>query len=71
MFPENYYMIGDSAYTLTPYMLTPYKENGYLTEKQKHYNYIQAVTRNIVERTFTLFKGRFPRINLNLQRNWK
>ena len=62
MFPENHYMIGDSAYTLTSYMLTPYKENGYLTEKQKHYNYIQAVTRNIVERTFALFKGRFPRM---------
>ena len=42
-------MIGDNAYTLTSYMLTPYKENGYLTEKQKH-NYIQAVTRNIVEK---------------------
>ena len=53
MFPENYYMIGDSAYTLTSYMLTPYKENGYLSEKTT--TYIQAVTRNIVERTFALF----------------
>ena len=34
----------------------------FLTEKQKHYNYIQVVTRNIVERTFALFKGRFPRM---------
>ena len=42
MFLENYYMSGDSAYILTSYMLTPYKENGYLTEKQNHYNYIQA-----------------------------
>ena len=42
MFLENYYMSSDSAYTLTSYMLTPYKENGYLTEKQKHYNYIQT-----------------------------
>lgn len=64
MFPEDTHLLGDAAYPLTKFMLTPYKDNGYLTEYQKAYNYKQSATRNIIERAFALLKGKFPRMKL-------
>ena len=61
-FPDDTHLVGDAAYPLTRYMLTPYKDNGYLTEVQKSYNNRQSVTRNIIERAFALLKGKFPRM---------
>ena len=62
IFPDDTFIIGDSAYPLTPHLLTPYKENGYLNETQENYNYVQSATRNIVERAFALLKSRFARL---------
>ena len=61
-FPNDSHLVGDAAYGLTRFMLTPYKDNGYLTHEQKSYNFTQASTRNVIERAFALLKGKFPRL---------
>ena len=61
-------MVGDSAYGLTNYMMVPYKDNGYLNSTKTNYNFIQSSTRNVVERTFGIFKARFTRM-INVQVN--
>ena len=61
-FPEDSFMLGDAAYPLSRFLLTPYKDNGKLTPLQNNYNYIHSATRNTVERAFALFKARFPRM---------
>ena len=61
-FPDDSFMLGDAAYPLSRYLLTPYKDNGSLTPNQRTYNYIHSATRNTIERAFALFKNRFPRM---------
>lgn len=43
-------------------MLTPFRDNGHLTEVQTHYNYTHSSIRSTVERAFGLLKGRFTRL---------
>jgi hypothetical protein len=57
--PDNSHILGDSAYKCTNYLLTPYRDNGHLTRKQKTYNYKQSSTRVFIEQCFGLLKGRF------------
>ena len=38
---EDSHILGDAAYPLSRYLLTPYKDNGYLSDAQKKYNYKQ------------------------------
>lgn len=42
--------------------MTPYKDNGHLTEQQKTYNHLHSSTRMVIERAFALLKGRFRRL---------
>lgn len=60
--PENYHLLGDSAYPLSINLMTPFKDNGHLTRDQITYNYKLSSTRSIVERSFGLLKGRFRRL---------
>ena len=62
LFPRDTYLIGDAAYRLTTNMLTPYKDNGNLTDVQKRYNFVHASSRNVIERSFGILKARFPRL---------
>lgn len=56
---NNKFLLGDSAYpTNLTCILTPYKDNGHLTNDQKAYNYKHSSTR-VVENAFALLKGRF------------
>ena len=64
MVPHGSSLVGDATYTLEPYMMTPYKDTGVLNASQRNYNYKHSVTRNIIERAFTLLKSRFPRLKL-------
>jgi hypothetical protein len=45
-------IIGDCAYPITSWLLTPYRENGNLNAVQKRYNYIHSSTRSVIERAF-------------------
>lgn len=56
-FSENGHILGDSAYPLTEKILTPYKDNGHLTNIERNYNIKLAQNRSIIKHTFALLKG--------------
>ncbi|XP_057312280.1 putative nuclease HARBI1 [Hydractinia symbiolongicarpus] len=60
MVPNRTFMVGDTAYKLETFMMTPYKCINALDSIKKKYNYTQFPTRNIIERAFVLLKSRFP-----------
>ncbi|XP_066596095.1 putative nuclease HARBI1 [Prorops nasuta] len=62
-FPQNTHLIGDSAYPLSNYLLTPYRDNGHLNDIQRNYNTRLSRTRIIIERTFGLLKARFRKLH--------
>uniref|UniRef100_A0A4V0Y8P2 Putative nuclease HARBI1 n=1 Tax=Rhodnius prolixus TaxID=13249 RepID=A0A4V0Y8P2_RHOPR len=57
-FPENSHILGDAAYEIHQHLLTLYRDNGHLSEKQKRYNYRHSAARVTVERCIGLLKGR-------------
>lgn len=61
-FPKNSHMLDDAAYPLKTWIMTPYKDNGQLTEQQRTYNYLHSSTRMVIEQAFALLKGRFRRL---------
>ncbi|XP_067633226.1 putative nuclease HARBI1 [Eurosta solidaginis] len=62
MFAGSYFIIGDSAYPTTNWLVCPYKDYGNLTQSQRKFNEIHSSTRMVVENMFGLFKGRFRRL---------
>jgi len=58
-FPHDSHILGDAAYRLTKYVMVPFKDNGYLSDRQKKFNYCLSSARMIVERSLGLLKGRF------------
>lgn len=60
--PEGKKLLGDSAYPSLSWLLTPIKDNGYLTEEERNYNYRHSSARIIVENSIGLLKGRFRRL---------
>jgi len=58
-FPNNSHLVGDAAYSLHEHLMTPYRDNGHLTNKQKNYNFCHSSSRIVIERAFGLLKGRF------------
>lgn len=56
-FPENSHILGDAAYEIHQHLLTPYRDNGHLSEKQKRFNYRHSAARVTVERCIGLLKG--------------
>lgn len=65
-FPENSHILGDSAYMIQKYIMTPFRDNGHLTETEINYNKIHSSARMMVERSLGLLKGRFRSILDNL-----
>jgi len=62
LFPQNTFIIGDSAYPSLTRLVPPFRDNGHLTPQQTEFNYMLSSTRIVVEKTFGLLKGRFRRI---------
>lgn len=62
LFYEKYKLIGDSAYPSLPWLLTPIKDNGHLTDYEKDFNYRHSSTRIVIENTYGHLKGRFRRL---------
>jgi len=42
--------------------MTPFRDNGHLIPKQRHFNTRLSTTRVTIERAFGIFKGRFRRL---------
>ncbi|XP_011698424.1 PREDICTED: putative nuclease HARBI1 isoform X1 [Wasmannia auropunctata] len=57
-FPMDSHILGDAAYELHHHLLTPFRDNGHLNERQKNYNYRHSAARVAVERCIALLKGR-------------
>ena len=60
--PNNYHLLGDSAYALQDYLMVPFRDNGHLTRIEKEFNKAHARTRVEVERSIGLLKGKFRRL---------
>ena len=65
-YPGNSHLIGDAAYPLKPWILTPYKDTGRLTRQQQHYNFIHSSTRMVVEGSLALLKNRFRKLKTSM-----
>lgn len=61
-FSNNTHIVGDAAYPLSRFVMTPYKDNGYLSPIEKNYNFVQSSTKTVVERAFGLLKGKFAHL---------
>lgn len=57
-----YHLLGDSAYPIREYLLTPYKDYGNLTRSQRIYNKKLCGTRVLIENAFGLLKLRFRQL---------
>lgn len=57
-----YHLLGDSAYTLREWLITPYRDYGNLTRQQKNHNKKFSATRVKIENTFGLLKSRFRQL---------
>lgn len=58
-FPDDTHLIGDKAYPCLPQLITPYRDNGHLTEQQRNFNFLLSRTRSTIERAFNLLQKRF------------
>lgn len=58
-FPNDSHILGDATYTIHKHLMTPYHDNGHLTDRQKNYNFCHSSARMSIERAFGLLKGRF------------
>lgn len=56
-FPQDSHLVGDLAYKLHENLMTPYRDNGHLTERQRNYNFCHSSI--AIERAFGMLKGRF------------
>lgn len=57
-----YHLLGDAAYMLREYLLTPYKDCGKLTRKERQFNVKHCQTRVKIENAFGLLKQRFRQL---------
>ncbi|KAK3926698.1 Protein ANTAGONIST OF LIKE HETEROCHROMATIN PROTEIN 1 [Frankliniella fusca] len=58
-FPADCHLVGDSAYELHKNLMVPYRDNGHLSQRQKHFNFCLSSARIAIERAFGQLKGRF------------
>lgn len=62
LLPTGSYLLGDSAYPLATYLITPFKDTGHLTRKQRRFNRKLSSTRVIIEQCYGRLKGMFRRL---------
>ncbi|XP_033747150.1 putative nuclease HARBI1 [Pecten maximus] len=63
---NTYCILADGAYPIRRWLLTPYRDNGHLGNRERRYNHYHSSCRVVIERSFGLLKGRFRRLQ-NLQ----
>lgn len=59
---EEFHILGDSAYPVRKWLLTPFRDYGQLTDSKKNYNYKLSATRVKIENAFGLLKQRFRQL---------
>ncbi|XP_017470369.1 PREDICTED: putative nuclease HARBI1, partial [Rhagoletis zephyria] len=58
----DYYLLGDSAYPCSKFLITPYRDNGHLTSAQKYFNIKLSSGRVAIEHTLGILKQRFRQL---------
>ncbi|KAJ8951779.1 hypothetical protein NQ314_007635 [Rhamnusium bicolor] len=57
-----YHLLGDGAYSLRKWLITPYRDYGNLSASEIRFNKIFSCTRVLIENTFGHFRGRFRQL---------
>ncbi|KAH8034426.1 hypothetical protein HPB51_023740 [Rhipicephalus microplus] len=57
-----YHILGDAAYPLREYLLTPYRDYGAMNKQQKGFNFKFSGTRVLIENAFSTLKKRFRQL---------
>lgn len=65
------FIIGDSAFQLSEYLMKPFPFSISSPEKEKLYNYRLSKVRRVVENAFGHLKARFRRIGRGIENNLK
>ncbi|CAG2231006.1 unnamed protein product [Mytilus edulis] len=60
--PIESHLLGDGAYPLTNGLITPYRDTGRLANEELKFNKVQSATRNKIECTFGMLKGKWRRL---------
>lgn len=61
-FPNDSHLVGDAAYGIHPNIMIPFKDNGYLSPKQRNFNFCQSSARIAIEKAFGVWKARWRSI---------
>ena len=66
------YLVGNSAYPLTTWLMKPFPHNGQLSFQQRHFNYRLSRARIVVENAFGRLKARWRRLlkRLDISAGW-
>ncbi|KAJ8909426.1 hypothetical protein NQ315_003478 [Exocentrus adspersus] len=59
---DQFHLLGDSAYPLRKFLITPYRDYGNLTQEQKNFNKKFSATRVKIENSFGLLKQRWRQL---------
>ncbi|KAJ8930400.1 hypothetical protein NQ314_016795, partial [Rhamnusium bicolor] len=59
---SNYHILGDSAYHIREWLLTPYRDFGNLDENERQFNKTFCATRVLIENSFGILKSRFRQL---------
>lgn len=59
---QSNHILGDGAYPIKKWLLTPYRDTGNLNAEQRRFNYVHSSTRTVIERAFGILKGRFKKL---------
>lgn len=62
LFPENCFLLGDSAYAAQTWIIPPFKDYGALSIGQTNFNHAHSCTRITVENAIGLLKTKFRRL---------
>lgn len=54
-----YHLLGDSAYPFSTSLITPYRDNGHLSRRQKKFSTLHSSTTTVIERVFGCLKGKW------------
>lgn len=64
---DNYLIVADSGYRNTTYMVTPFLPDAVNTPEKKLFNISQIRTWNVVERSYGIWKRRFPVLSTGIK----
>lgn len=59
---ENNYILGYSGYPCSRHLLTPFRDRGQLTRKERNFNVILSKNRYVVEHCFGILKQKFRQL---------